>query len=425
VQNVDIIFKINNSKMTEEEKRAQAIEQKFDEVKGFMDKNKDLDFKGFETTLGELKKKFDEMPEMKDVEEIKSLNDAINDLNKEVKAMKKDEEETKSFTQEIDRILKDPETKAAFDKGEMKGMNGKTFEMKVDTTAFVGDVTRTQAKVGANYPREQRLTVTPLFSVVPMEQDKSRMLWVEGAYTSNVGYVGEGAAIGTDDTGTETEKTREVAKISAKIKFTAEMFEDRSAFAARLQNKLLFNSEKFINTNLISGDGDDTTNKKHIYGLITQGSTAFAAGDLADAYKDANIDDLATAINVQADEYTPTYAIMNKLTVAKYSRHKDTTGQYVIREVNGQKMLGGMMVVESYAMANDAMLAVDDTTLQLWLKRGMEFKIGQEASDLSTDQYTAVVFWRGQALVETPDKAANIYVADIDAALVALDPDRA
>lgn len=410
--------------MTELEKKAQAIEQDLLDLK---EKTKDLDIKSITDGIAALEEKFKNIPaqiELKEDVDFKAMNETVNALNKEIKALRKNEAETKTFTQEIDRILADPETKAAFERGEMKGLQGKSFEMKVDTTAFVGDVTRTQVKPGANYAREQRLTVTPLFTVVPMEQDKSRMLWVEGSYTSNVGYVGEGASIGTDDTGTEEEKTRELAKISAKIKFTAEMFEDRSAFAARLQNKLLFNSEKFINTNLISGDGNDATQKKHIYGLITQGSTAFAAGVLADTFPKANIDDLATAINVQADKYTPSYVLMNKLTVAKYSRVKDTTGQYVIREVNGQKMLGGMMIVESYAMANDAMLAIDDATLELWLKRGMEFKIGQEASDLSTDQYTAVVFWRGQSLVEGPDKAGNIYVADIDAALIALDPDR-
>lgn len=402
------------------EEKAQKFGQDLEALK---EATKGLNIKSITDGIAALEKKFEDMPETKDLEEIKSLNDAINDLNKEVKAMKTANEETKTFAQEIKRILGDPETKTAFESGKMKGLEGKSFEMKVDTTAFVGDVTRTQAKPGANYPREQKLTVTPLFSVVPMEQDKSRMLWVEGAYTSNVGYVGEGAAIGTEDTGTEEEKTREVAKISAKIKFTAEMFEDRSAFAARLQNKLLFNSEKFVNTNLISGDGNDATQKKHIYGLITQGSTAFAVGALANAYPKANIDDLATAINVQADEYTPNYVLMNKLTVAKYSREKDTLGQYVIREVNGQKMLGGMMIIESYAMADNSMLAVDDSTLELWVKRGMEFKIGQESSDLSTDQYTAVVFWRGQALVETPNKAGNIYVANIADALANLDPD--
>lgn len=411
------------------EEKAAALELELKTATDFIEKNKDLDVVELKKTISALDQKFKDLPEkveLKDDLLIKEINTELNKAVKEIKALKAGKtEEVKSFSQEIDRILKNPETKAAFEKGEMKGLEGKTFEMKVDTTAFVGDVTRTQIKPGANYTREQMLTITPLFSVIPMEQDRSRMLWVEGSYTSNVGYVGEGVAQATADTGSEEEKTREVAKISAKIPFTAEMFEDRSAFAARLQNKLMFNSEKFINTELVTGDGNDTTQKKHIYGLITQGSIPYVTPTgLVGAYPKATIDDLAIAINVQADVYTPNFVIMNKLTVAKYSRVRDTTGQLIIRMVNGEKVLGGMTIIESYAMANDEMLAIDSATLELWVKRGMEFKIGQENADLSTDKFTAVVFWRGQSLVETPDKAGNIYVADIDTALIALDPDR-
>lgn len=404
------------------EQKAQAIEQDLIDLK---ESTKGLDVKSITDSIEALQKKFDEMPELKDAEEIKVFNDELNKLNKEVKAMKKEEkEETNSFEHELKKIVLDPEFKKAFDNGEMKGLMGKSYEMKVDTTAFTGDRTLSQLKPGANYPREEMLTVAPLFNIIPMDQDKSKALWIEGAYTSNVAYVGEGVANPTADSGTEDEKTREIAKVSAKLPLTAEMFEDLSAFAARLQNKLRFNVEQFVNNELIDGDGNDATQKKHIYGLITQGSTAFAAGALADVYKAANIDDLATAIKVQAGPYTPNVAIMNRLTVAKYSRVKDTTGQYVIREVNGQMMLAGMNIVTSEAMADDAMLAVDTATLYLWLKRSLEFKIGQEGTDLTKDTFTAVVFWRGQSVVEGPDKAGNIYVADIDAALIALDPDR-
>ncbi len=351
------------------EKKAQEIEETLAELKEAV-KNTELKDK-----LEALEEKFNKMPEkveLKDADEIKSLNDALNDINKEVKGLKTNKEDSQSFTDEIKRILNDPETKASFEKGEMRGLQGKSFEMKVDTTAFIGDVSRSQIKPGATYDREQLLTVTPLFTIVPMEQDKSRMLWVEGSYTSNVGYVGEGSANDTEDTGAETEYTREIAKISAKMSFTEEMFEDRSAFATRLQNKLLFKTEKFINSELVSGDGNDTDAKKHIYGLKTQGTTEYSTPtSLVDAFSDANIDDLAVAINVQADVYTPSVCLMNKATVAKYSRAKDSTGQLIIREVNGQKMLGGMSIIESYAMDDDELIALDPSTLELWLKRGI------------------------------------------------------
>lgn len=404
------------------EKKAQQFEADLKKLQDFAEDNKEV-----KTLVDNLQKKFDNIKEFdpKESEEFKALDKDLNELKKQVKNMEKEEaEEVKTFEEEIKRILGDPQFEKDFKEGKMKGRVGKSYELKVDTTAFTGDRTISQLKPGANYPREEMLTVAPLFKIIPMQQDKSKALWIEGAYTSNVAYVGEGVANPTADTGVEAEKTREIAKVGAKLPLTAEMFEDLSAFAARLQNKLRFNVERFVNNELISGDGNDATQKKHIYGLITQGSTPFAAGALANQFKAANIDDLAAAVKVQAGAYMPNVVVMNRLTIVEYSRIKATDGQYVIREVNGQMMYAGMLVVASEAMANNAALFLDTSTLFLWVKRNLEFKIGQEGTDLSDDKFTAVVFWRGQSVVEGPDKAANIYVADIDAALVALDPDR-
>lgn len=404
------------------EKKAQQFEADLKKLQDFAEDNKEV-----KTLVDNLQKKFDNIKEFdpKESEEFKALDKDLNELKKQVKNMEKEEaEEVKTFEEEIKRILGDPQFEKDFKEGKMKGRVGKSYELKVDTTAFTGDRTISQLKPGANYPREEMLTVAPLFKIIPMQQDKSKALWIEGAYTSNVAYVGEGVANPTADTGVEAEKTREIAKVGAKLPLTAEMFEDLSAFAARLQNKLRFNVERFVNNELISGDGNDATQKKHIYGLITQGSTPFAAGALANQFKAANIDDLAAAVKVQAGAYMPNVVVMNRLTIVEYSRIKATDGQYVIREVNGQMMYAGMLVVASEAMANNAALFLDTSTLFLWVKRNLEFKIGQEGTDLSDDRFTAVVFWRGQSVVEGPDKAANIYVADIDAALVALDPDR-
>lgn len=404
------------------EKKAQQFEADLKKLQDFAEDNKEI-----KILVDNLQKKFDNIKEFdpKESEEFKALDKDLNELKKQVKNMEKEEaEEVKTFEEEIKRILGDPQFEKDFKEGKMKGRVGKSYELKVDTTAFTGDRTISQLKPGANYPREEMLTVAPLFTIIPMQQDKSKALWIEGAYTSNVAYVGEGVANPTADTGVEAEKTREIAKVGAKLPLTAEMFEDLSAFAARLQNKLRFNVERFVNNELISGDGNDATQKKHIYGLITQGSTPFAAGALANQFKAANIDDLAAAVKVQAGAYMPNVVVMNRLTIVEYSRIKATDGQYVIREVNGQMMYAGMLVVASEAMANNAALFLDTSTLFLWVKRNLEFKIGQEGTDLSDDRFTAVVFWRGQSVVEGPDKAANIYVADIDAALVALDPDR-
>ena len=56
-------------------------------------------------------------------------------------------------------------------------------------------------------------------------EGKNRASWLEGSYTSNVGYVDELTAISTADAGSMTEKTREMAKIAAKMPYSSEMVE--------------------------------------------------------------------------------------------------------------------------------------------------------------------------------------------------------
>jgi len=44
-----------------------------------------------------------------------------------------------------------------------------------------------------------------------------------------------------------------------------------------------------------------------------------------------------------------------------------------------------------------------------------------DGTDISEDKWKAILFWRGQTLVETPQIVGNIYVSDIDAALAAIE----
>jgi hypothetical protein len=51
----------------------------------------------------------------------------------------------------------------------------------------------------------------------------------------------------------------------------------------------------------------------------------------------------------------------------------------------------------------------------------MEFKIGQfGTNDVENDNYTAVLFQRGQVLVEDNDKLGVIYVSNVTDALAAI-----
>ena len=86
-------------------------------------------------------------------------------------------------------------------------------------------------------------------------------------YSADVGYVDEITAISTADTGSMTEKTREMAKIAAKMPYSSEMVEDASIalnwFRTKAQQYIL----NKVDSEIFAGDGNDTTAPKHIYGL--------------------------------------------------------------------------------------------------------------------------------------------------------------
>ena len=64
-----------------------------------------------------------------------------------------------------------------------------------------------------------------------------------------------------------TEKTREMAKVAARMPYSSEMVEDASIalnwFRTKAQQYIL----NKVDSEIFAGDGDDTTAPKHIYGL--------------------------------------------------------------------------------------------------------------------------------------------------------------
>ena len=118
------------------------------------------------------------------------------------------------------------------------------------------------------------LACTPV--VIP--QDKNRAMWFDGTYYSNVGYMTELTGITTGDGAALEEKYREIAKVGAKLPFSAEAVSDMSYFVNWAKNEGLRAVLNDIDTKIFEGDGaDGASNTKHVYGISTQGATAFSA----------------------------------------------------------------------------------------------------------------------------------------------------
>lgn len=77
-----------------------------------------------------------------------------------------------------------------------------------------------------------------------------------------------------------------------------------------------------------------------------------------------------------------------------------------------------MTIIPTPKLSASELVVLDSTTLQLHDKRNITMEIERVPE---TDSYRLWLWYRGQALVTRPDMKANIYVADINTALAAIE----
>lgn len=369
-----------------------------------------------------------------DGKEVKGFADLIPIMQKQLDdqnlaiqkaAMSKADEDHVSLEKSIKQLFDSKEFKDA----KAAGFKTKSiFQVKAATTDITGTVNMTNQRLAVKFNPERALAFMPYLNVGVIGNDKNRVLWVEGAYTSNVGYVGEGTGQANADTGTATEKTRELCKISAKLPLTAELLEDAEYVASAFRMKMQEKAMLFTDLECYAGDGADGVQPKHIYGIKGH-ATAYSAATTGttgvNGVVDANIGDLIDDMILQAElseQRGMNVLWMNPKDFGRFKRAKDKDGQYLfVKDVNGQYSISGLSVVKSTAVTANTMTMADTAKIQLWWKRNMEVKFSQmNGTDFVDDTYTAVLFMRNQVIVEGPDKTALIHVADITASIAAI-----
>ena len=342
---------------------------------------------------------------------------------KNAAGMQKKEEKQLSLADSIKELFASEEFKAAKKDGfRTKGL----FELKADTSDITGTVNMTVQRLQVGFDPEREMAFLPNLNTGTIGQDKNRVLWVEGAYTSNVGYVGEGTGQATADSGTAAEKSRAMAKVSAKLPLTAELLEDAEYIASAFRMKLQEKAMLFTDGEFYTGDGSDGVNPNHIYGIVGH-ATAFSAATagIATAVQDANIGDLIDGCVLQAakaEQRGLNVVWMNPSDFYKMKKTKASDGQYLfVKDVNGTYTINGLRVITSNAVTANTLTVANTSKIQAWWKRRPEVKFSQmNGTDFVDDSYTAVLFLRTQCVVEEQDKTAIIHVADISAAVTAI-----
>lgn len=329
------------------------------------------------------------------------------------------EPEFKSLDQAIKEVINSDEYKSA---KAAKFANNNIFEVKASTADITGTVNRTMNNYNVNFEPLAPLAFYPRVRQGFIGSNLSRVMWIEGTYTSNVGYVGEGAGNGNDDSGKAVEKTRGMAKISAKLPLTAELLEDADYIASAFRMKLQENSLEFADDEFYTGNGDDANHPDHIYGIVGQSTPLDLEtnGVLASVDR-ANVGDVLDAVLLQAKNAKRKIDTiwMNPTDVFKWRHAKTSTGEYVFtKQPNGSYSVGGATVVESVKVTANTFTAADTSKIQAWWKRNPQIKFSQmNGTDFADDKYLAVLFMRVQCVIEGPDKTAVIHVANVATAV--------
>ena len=372
-----------------------------------------------------LVQRFDEVKADKE-----SIDGAINALDESIKKMHEEMKANNAKKQTpvqalCDAIKSDEFKNLVNDVTDGKRASGK-MEVKISTGSFTGTVLRTIGDTFVNADAQRQLVFLNDIRRKDVPQDKSVVLWLEGSFTDNTGYVGEGSAIGTADAASVEEKTRKMAKIAAKLPFTREVATDLSYFLNWAREEAITAIRNKVDTEILSGSGNGSgAGQYKVYGIIGQGSTAFSASGagLAAAMPNPGLIELVDAIDAQIALGTNGAFVANTIYMhpsdfAKYKNQKDANGRLIFEYVNGGiYSFMGKRVVTSAKMTKGSLIVADSTVFDLYEKLGFELEVERVAS---TDSYVLYLRWRGQVVVPSNKKKAVIYVSNIDTAIAAI-----
>lgn len=415
--------------MDEIEKKAEEIRAEIDTAKAGAVEAK-AKAESVEVKMTEIETGFEGVNS--DVKEVKAniekLNEGINELNKKMAETKMETKGT--FIDALAAVYEGAEFKAQLKEVlEKKRSATETFEVKDDpssviTSGATNPVARTYGGgiSGALYEPNKFIAA---MNVVPVPADKNRAMWFDGVYYDNAGYMTELTAITTGDGATIEEKYRELAKVGAKLPFSKEAATEMSYFVNWARTKGIESVLSKIDELIYAGVGaDGGAYTKNIYGLKTQGATAFnaATAGMALSVQDANLADLilaaANQVKIQGKGmFIPDMCFLYPSAVAKLRALKNKQADYINMLPDGSLLVHGIQVVESAKVGSTEMLLVTSKTLQLHQMGGLETEVERVAS---TDSYVMYLRWKGQVVVPTTDKLANIFVANTTTSIAAI-----
>ena len=366
-----------------------------------------IEAKASKEDIDSLKKSLEE----NQVEQMKALNATLKEYGVSIKKLSKGvagaasevvNSVKKGLMDNIDSLI------------EMKDNKSTNISFKA-----VGPMLISSNVSGGNVPVEQRLmglnelpsrTVRLLDIVTRGTAESNVISWV---YQANK----EGAAGGTAEGELKNQidfdlvvDSETVKKRTAFIKISEEMLGDISFMESEINNELMRELLKDVESQVYEGDGTGT----NLNGIKTVAS-AFAAGTFAGAVDNANAADVLTVAANQikiGDFVAPNFILMHPsdVTNLKLIKTSSTDRRYVDRlaMIAGQMSLDGMPIIESTLVTQDEYLIGNFDLATVYDKGSIRIEVGRDSDDFTKNMVTVLAEWRGLNLVKNNDRGAFV-----------------
>jgi hypothetical protein len=312
-------------------------------------------------------------------------------------------------------------------KAYLKKNGNQELEIKAITaiasTANTDTIGRTNLDNTVNWGAVEADAFLQNFRMVAEASNKSKFGYVEGSYTGNASYVGEGGSNANSDSASASATLANYAKIQSVLSVDTEVYEDIPDFAAGLISQMQIALKKFVDDEALSGDGLAPAGVQHIKGLLAY-ATTFDATTYKETVEKANIADLMDAVATEValqgkGKYAVNVGFINPLDLYKLKREKATDGQpIVLLDSFGKPTIGGIRVIPTAKVTADTLLLMDSRIAEWRTKRSMTLKMGQILTDdVINDKQSAVLMARYQLLIRNADTKGIYKVASIAADL--------
>lgn len=296
----------------------------------------------------------------------------------------------------------------------------------IASTANTDTIGRTNLDTMVSWTPTVAAAFLPFLRTVSEASNKSYFGYTEGSYTGKTKYVGEGTGTDVSDEATASATTMDYAKYQTLLTTTVETYEDIPEFAAGLIPQMRIADEKFLDDQLIRGDGGITGIIRRIKGIDAY-ATAWVATPYAATVQKPHIgnlvDAMCTTISMEDGVYSASHVFIHPLDLYKYRNTQDADGNPVVsNDVNGNALLNGLRVVATKKVAKDTLRVIDANVFELRTKRQATLRIGQFlANDAINDTTSAMLISRKQLLCRNLDKVAVLKCASIATALGVLE----